>query len=66
MPGDGWLFLGAAEALAVRDAPFEPQRVDGTYAYRPRARSAPAPAGPRRAAGPAVARRGAPPRRRAA
>ena len=33
MPGDGWLFLGAAEALAVRDAPFEPQRVDGTYAY---------------------------------
>ena len=63
MPGDGWLFLGAAEALAARDAPFAPQRIDGTYAYRPRARSAPEPAGPQPGPRP---RRSARPRRRAA
>jgi chemotaxis methyl-accepting protein methylase len=34
LPRDGWLFVGASEALT--GGPFKPQRVDGTYAYRPR------------------------------
>jgi chemotaxis protein methyltransferase CheR len=50
MPADGWLFLGAAEALTAGGRAFAPKRVDGTFVYRPRvrrtARRAPAADGP--------------------
>jgi chemotaxis protein methyltransferase CheR len=42
---DGWLFVGGAETLLVRS--FAPQRIAGTYVYRPRrARREPAAAVP--------------------
>src|SRR3712207_7629752 len=36
MPGDGWLFLGASEALTGGTRCFSVQHVDGAYVYRPR------------------------------
>ena len=36
MPADGWLFIGAAEALTAEARLYAPQLVEGVYVYRPR------------------------------